>query len=70
MPVQLFTDGIEPADPDVPVWRFLDIERLKDLFMTGELYFNRADRFPQDDQEGLAPEDYIPILRLNRYEFE
>jgi len=68
MPVQLFTDGIEPAGQDAPVWRFLDMERFKDLFTTSELYFNRADRFPQDDQEGLAPEDYLPILRLNWYE--
>ncbi len=68
MAVQLSTDGIEPTDLDAPVWRFLDLRKCEDLFKTSELFFNRADRFPQDNQEGLAPEEYIPILRLRRYD--
>ncbi len=41
MAVQLFTDGIEPEDIDVPVWRFLDQQKFEDLLRTGELFFNR-----------------------------
>jgi hypothetical protein len=64
----MFTDGLEPEDLDTPVWRFLDFERFQDLIHTGELFFNRADRFKQDDEEGLPPEEYTPfVLRLNRY---
>jgi hypothetical protein len=68
MAVRTFTDGLEPEDLDAPVWRFICLERFKDLVESKELFFNRADRFPQDDQEGLPPEEYIPILRLNRYD--
>lgn len=68
MAVQLFTDGLEPDDLDAAVWRFLDQQKFEDLLRTSELFFNRADRFEQDDQEGLPPEDYLPSLRLNRYD--
>lgn len=34
-----------------------------DLLATGELFFNRADRFPQDEQEGIPPEEYIIRVR-------
>jgi hypothetical protein len=34
MAVQLFTDGIEPEDIDVPVWRFLDQQKFEDLLRT------------------------------------
>lgn len=40
MAVQLFTDGLEPADLDVAVWRFLDLQKLTDLFNTSELLFS------------------------------
>jgi len=33
--------------------------------ITGELYFRRADLFPDDEREGLPPEEYLPILGLN-----
>ena len=29
------------------------------------LYFRRADLFQNDEREGLPPEEYLPILRLN-----
>jgi hypothetical protein len=32
MPVQLFIDEIEPADPGAPVSRFLDMRKFEDLF--------------------------------------
>ena len=68
MAVKLFTDGIEPDDLDAPVWRFLNQQKFEDLLSTGELYFPRADLFKQDDQEGLPPEDYLPALRMDRFD--
>src|SRR5687767_13367845 len=66
MPVKLFTEGVEPADPDAPIWRFLTLRKFKDLLATGELFFNRADRFKQDEEEGLPPREYaIRVHRLN-----
>jgi hypothetical protein len=59
VPVKLFTEGVEPADQDAPIWRFMNLRKFKDLFTTSELFFNRADRFPQDEQEGIPPEEYI-----------
>ena len=63
MPVKLFTEGVEPADPDAPIWRFMNLWKAKDLFATSELFFNRADRFPQDEQEGIPPDEYIIGVR-------
>lgn len=57
MPVKLFTEGIEPADPAAPIWRFMNLRKFKDLLATSELFFNRADRFPQDEQKGIPPEE-------------
>jgi hypothetical protein len=59
MPVKLFTEGVEPADPEAPIWRFMNLRKFKDLFATSELFFNRADRFPQDETEGIPPEEHI-----------
>ena len=58
MSVELFTDGREPDNPDAVVWRFLNMWKFEDFIGTGELFFNRADRFPQDDLEGLPPNAY------------
>lgn len=43
----------------------MNIEKFRDLMATGTLYFCRADLFPNDRQEGLPPEEYLPILGLN-----
>ena len=59
MPVKPFTEGVEPSDPDAPIWRFMNLRKFKDLLSTSDLFFNRADRFPQDEQEGIPPEEYI-----------
>lgn len=59
MPVKLFTEGVEPADPEAPIWRFMNLRKFKDLLATSELFFNRADRFQQDEQEGIPSEEYI-----------
>jgi len=64
MPVEMFTDGLEPRDKEATIWRFMNLVRFKDLMSTGELYFCRADLF-DDESEGLPPEDYIHVLGLN-----
>ena len=66
MPVERFTDGLEPLDLEAPIWRFMRFEFFKDLITTRQLYFARADRF-DDSQEGLPPEEYIHALGLNPY---
>ena len=59
MPVKPFTLGIEPPNQNAPIWRFMEMWKFRDLIATGELFFNRADRFQQDEQEGIPPEEYI-----------
>jgi len=48
IPAKLFTSGIEFADPDAPIWRFMNLQKFKDLVSTRELLFNRADRSSKD----------------------
>jgi hypothetical protein len=43
-----------PADVNVPVWRYMDIDKFTDLVTGRTLYLARADRFP-DKFEGLLP---------------
>ncbi len=66
MPVQLFTDGIEPEDLETPILRFMELWKFQDL-LTGRLYFRRADLF-EDESEGLPLDDYWETLNLNRYD--
>ena len=69
MPVKLFTDGIEPRDPDTPIWRFLELWKFQDL-MKGHMYFRRSDLFP-DDSEGLPPDGYDQqALGLGQYDLK
>jgi hypothetical protein len=65
MAVEMFTDGLEPDDVEARVWRFMTLAKFEDLIASGELYFCRADRFRQDEREGLPPEEYIRLLGLN-----
>ena len=65
MPVSLFTDGIEPLDPDAPIWRFMEFWKFQDL-LRGYLYFHRADLF-DDETEGLPLDNYEQTLGLNPY---
>ena len=64
MPISIFPDGLEPADPEAVIWRFLDLKKFRDLITTSELYFRRSDLYSKDpngDQnEGLPPEEYMP----------
>jgi len=65
MPVSLFTDGLEPTNADATLWRFMEFWKFRNLIETGTLYFCRADKFADDETEGLPPEEYLPVLRLN-----
>lgn len=67
MPVEMFTDGLEPEDKDAVIWRFMELWKFKDLMNTGELYFCRADLF-DDESEGLPPERYVHVLGLSRFD--
>jgi hypothetical protein len=62
MSVEMFTDGLEPENKDAAIWRFMELWKFEDLVTKGELYFCRADLFPQDKNEGLPPEEYIRVL--------
>lgn len=66
MPVQLFTDGIEPDDPETPILRFMERWKFEDL-LKGRMYFRRADLF-DDESEGLPLDEYWQTLNLNRYD--
>ena len=59
MPVELFTDGLEPDDQDALIWRFMERWKFEDLLKSRDLYFCRADLF-NDESEGLPPEAYHP----------
>ncbi len=68
MPIESFTEGIEPDNPDALIWRFLTLEKFKDLIETGELYLRRSDKL-EDEHEGLPPEEFARLtLGLNRYD--
>jgi hypothetical protein len=40
------------GDQDAVIWRFMKLVKFRDLMTTGELYFCRADLFPNDVREG------------------
>jgi hypothetical protein len=67
MPIELYPDQLEPENQDAAIWRFMNLEKFRDLMATGELYFCRADRF-SDESEGLPPEEYLPVLGLNPFD--
>ena len=61
MPIEPYFDQKEPSE-NVEIWRFLSLKKFEDLMGTQELYFRRADLFPQDDEEGIPPEDYLRLI--------
>lgn len=69
MPVENFVDNPEPANLKSPIWRFIELWKLKDLIQTGELYFRRADML-DDEHEGLPPLEYERVLNLNKYDLQ
>jgi hypothetical protein len=67
MPIETYVDQLEPENQDAVIWRFMDTRKFHDLMLSGELYFCRADLF-SDESEGLAPQEYVPILGLNPFD--
>ncbi len=59
MPLTSYFDNLEHDSPNVEIWRFLPFAFFEDLMANEELHFTRADRFIQDDQEGIPPEDCL-----------
>jgi hypothetical protein len=67
MPVKPYWSQVEPAK-DVELWRFMDLRKFRDLMASEELYFRRADLYP-DKNEGLPPEAYaLRVLGLDPYD--
>ena len=56
MPLKSYHGQKEPPQKSV-LWRFMDLRKFRDLIASEELYFRRADLYP-DKTEGLPPEDY------------
>jgi hypothetical protein len=66
--VYSYFDNLEPDKPEAEVWRFIPFAFFEDLMANEELHFTRADRFPQDEQEGIPPENYIRhVMGLRRF---
>jgi hypothetical protein len=67
MPVKPDWSQLEPAK-DAELWRFMDLRKFRDLMASEELYFRRADLYP-DQNEGLPPEVYaLRVLGLDPYD--
>src|SRR3984893_505053 len=67
MPVKPYWSQVEPAK-DAELWRFMDLRKFRDLMASEELYFRRADLYP-DQNEGLPPEAYaLRVLGLDPYD--
>ena len=67
MPIKPYSNRLEPAE-DAIIWRFFDLRKFRDLMASEELYFRRADLYP-DESEGLPTEEYaLRVLGLNPYD--
>jgi hypothetical protein len=67
MSIKPYSNRLEPAE-DAVIWRFLDLRKFRDLMASEELYFRRADLYP-DESEGLPTEEYaLRVLGLNPYD--
>jgi hypothetical protein len=66
MPLQPYVDQLEPA-ADAVIWRYINMDKFRDLLANDELYFRRADLFKKDDPyEGLPPDEYVRKIRSLR----
>jgi len=63
MPVERFTGGLEPQDPEAVIWRFMQLWKFHDIITSGELHFCRADLLG-DDNEGVPPGNFVPDVYL------
>jgi len=68
MPLETYLNQNDPQNQEAVIWRFMHLEKVRDLITTGELYFCRADRFPNDERGGLPPEEYVHKLGLNPFD--
>ena len=48
MPLVPYDKQIEPPD-DAEIWRFMDMDKFRDLMANEELYFCRTDLYKKDD---------------------
>ena len=64
MGIESYPDQLEPENQDAAIWRFVNMHKFRDLMATAELYFCRADLFP-DEREGLPPEEYLATFGLH-----
>src|SRR6266478_973539 len=71
MPLQPYVDQLEPAE-DAVIWRYMNMDKFRDLMANEELYFRRADLFKKDDpHEGLPPDEYVRKIRgLRRFDLQ
>ena len=71
MPLQPYVDQSEPS-VDAVLWRYIDMDKFRDLMATEELYFRRADLYKSaDPQEGLPPDGYVrKISGLRRFDLK
>lgn len=61
---------LEPDRTRTGCRRFTDLRKFRDLMASEELYFRRADLYP-DKSEGLSPEAYaLRVLRLEPYDIK
>ena len=69
-PIESYFSQLEPPE-DTEIWRFMPLSRFEDLMANEELFFCRADLFPQDENEGIPPEDYVRrAFNLRRYDIQ
>jgi hypothetical protein len=60
MPVGSYRCQLEPEDQEAVIWRFMNLEKFRDLMTAGQLYFCRADQFDHNDErEGHPPEEFL-----------
>jgi hypothetical protein len=65
--IETYPDQLQPENQNAAIWRFINMRKFRDLMTTAELYFCRADLFP-DEREGLPPEEYLATFDLNPYD--
>jgi hypothetical protein len=54
---------VQPEDPNIKVWRYMDFTKLVSLIDSRRLYFTRADRF-DDPFEGSSPKVNVEARQL------
>ncbi|OFV98006.1 MAG: hypothetical protein A3F68_09890 [Acidobacteria bacterium RIFCSPLOWO2_12_FULL_54_10] len=63
MPLIPYDKQLEPPD-EAEIWRFMDMDKFRDLMANEELYFCRTDLYKKDDpNEGLPTDDYVRRVR-------